>query len=136
MWKEFKNEKKKLLGLKLIWKFCYGENNVNDISLDIKEKVIVFNGDKVNVFKYIGKYGEKLRKKIKVMKDREEFDNYEFDFRIRSGGDFKRLEGFVYGIVLFKGIKLRGIIKLLEGFDFNSYVRSEVKEFFKIDIFF
>lgn len=131
--KESKNEKKKLSGPKLIRKSCHGENNVNDISLDIKEKATVSNGDKVNAPKYIGKHGEKSRKKTKATKDREEFDNYEPDFRTRSGDDFKRSEGPVHGTVSSKDTKPRGIIKLPEGFDFNSHARSEVKEPFKTD---
>ena len=129
--KESKKEKKKLSGPKPIGKSCHGENNVNDV--DIKDKATVSNGDKVNASRYIGKHGEKSRKKTKGRKDREESDNYELDFRARTGGDFELSKGPVHDTVSSKDTKPRGIIKLPEGFDFNSHVRSEEKEPFKTD---
>ena len=128
--KESKNEKKKLSGPKPIRKpSCHGGNNVNDI----KDKPTVSNGDKVNTSKDAGKHGEKSRKRTKSTKDREESDNYELDFRAQTGGVFKLPEGPVHDTESPKDTKPRGIIKLPEGFDFNSPVRSEVKEPFKTD---
>ena len=130
--KESKNEKKKLSGPKPIRKpSCHGENNVNDIK--DKHKLTVSNGDKVNASKDVGKHGEKSRKRTKSTKDGEESDNYGLDFRAQTGGVFKLSEGPVHGTKSSKDTKPRGIIKLPEGFDFNSPVRSEAKEPFKTD---
>ena len=127
--KESKKDKKRLSGSKPNRKSsCQGENNVND-----KDKATVSNGDKVNASKDVGKYGGKSNKERKGAKDGEESGNYELDLRARTGGVLKLSKGPIHGAESPKDTKLRGIIKLPEGFDFSSSDRSEEKERFKFN---
>lgn len=117
--KESKKEKKKLSGSRPNRKSSsFGEDNVDDV-----DKAIVSNGDKVNAPKDVGKHGEKSRKETKAAKDGEESDNV---LKLSKGPGHVTEESP-------KAAKPRGIIKLPEGFDFNSPDRSEEKESFKTD---
>jgi len=127
--KESKKEKKKLSGPKPNRKSsCNEENDVND-----KDKATVSNGDNVNASKDVGKHVGKSRKETKDAKYGEESDNYELDLRARTGGVLKLSKGLVHSTESPKDTKPRGIIKLPEGFDFNSPDRSEEKEPFKTE---
>lgn len=77
-----------------------------------------------------------VSKVIKVDEDEKDIEKYEFDLRVCIGGVLKFFKEFFYVVEdLFKDEKLRGIIKLFEGFYINSYNVSE-EEGFIFDIFF
>lgn len=128
---EAKKDEKKLSGSRPSRQSSclYKEDNV-----DAKDKGTVTNGDKVN--KVAGKRGEKLRKETKIDKDHKECDNYELDLRARTGGVLSFSKGPVHVTAEESpnDARPRGIIKLPQGFDFNSPDKSEENEVFKTDI--
>ena len=111
-------------------------SNTEEDDLDPTKKRTVTNNDKIEMnetVKVAGKRRENARKETRNDEDEKEHEKYELDLRARTGGVLKLSKEPVHVAEESpKGVKPRGIIKLPEGFNFNSHDRSE-EESFKSD---
>ena len=131
--KKTKTEKRKDKRKSPSSKSRHNSSSNTEDDVDPKEKCPVTNSDQIGVNE-TGKATRKRRgnvsKATKADEDEKDIEKYELDLRARTGGFLKLSKDPSYAAEdSLKDEKPRGIIKLPEGFHFNSHNASEEEGF-------